>query len=330
MGITAQSTVATGDTIEAAYSNTNRDNVAILDARTGGDPGAANKWIVSSGPVGAAWSDRAAEVLAAIGFTPVNKAGDTMTGDLSVRRTATPGQGYLILGNNTAYFVGFDGSALVLQAPNVFIPSDTYIYRAGAPTTGFIALGNSLAHFLGFDGTNVVTETGKVWTQGTDGPASGLEAQTAASATTAGTASSATTAGTAGVANSVAAGSVTDVGIAAGNKDGGASTPSMRTLGAGANQAAAGNHNHGIFSANGSYTGNGGGNRIITGSMGFQPRLVVVHDQTAGPTWFMVRDNIFTAGATGTISGGSCDANGFTVPSGLNTISSNYAWSAFA
>ena len=55
MAITSQPTVATGDTIEAAYSNTNRDNVSVLDVRTGGDPGAANKLLLSSSPLAAAW-----------------------------------------------------------------------------------------------------------------------------------------------------------------------------------------------------------------------------------------------------------------------------------
>lgn len=64
--VTSQSTVATGDTIEAAYSNTNRDNVAVLDVRTGGDPGAADKWLVSTSSVAAAWVARATAVIAAI------------------------------------------------------------------------------------------------------------------------------------------------------------------------------------------------------------------------------------------------------------------------
>src|SRR5436189_6056212 len=53
--VTTQSTVATGDTIEAAYSNTSRDNAAVLDVRTGGDPGGAGKILVSSGALGSAW-----------------------------------------------------------------------------------------------------------------------------------------------------------------------------------------------------------------------------------------------------------------------------------
>lgn len=42
----------------------------------------------------------------------------------------------------------------------------------------------------------------------------------------------------------IVAGAVTDSKVAAGNKDGAAGTPSMRTLGTGASQAAAGNHAH--------------------------------------------------------------------------------------
>jgi hypothetical protein len=42
----------------------------------------------------------------------------------------------------------------------------------------------------------------------------------------------------------IADGTITDTDIAAANKDGTAATPSLRTLGTGAQQAAAGNHGH--------------------------------------------------------------------------------------
>jgi hypothetical protein len=49
---------------------------------------------------------------------------------------------------------------------------------------------------------------------------------------------------TGGTGGKLADGTVTDVDVAAANKDGAAGTPSMRTLGTGATQAAPGNHTH--------------------------------------------------------------------------------------
>jgi hypothetical protein len=350
--VTSQPTVATGDTIEAAYSNTNRDNVAILDTRTGGDPGAADLMLVSTGPLAASWVAKAS----AIGYTPVNKAGDTMTGDLSVTRTATPTQGYLILGNNTGRYLGFNGSVHVFETPKLEVHNDLQVYRASATTTGYVILGSDTGHFIGFDGTNVVTEGGTVITTGNDGTlcnaataASATTATTATSATTATTATSATTATTATsattatTANAIADGAVSSAGkisdgiITLGKmhssaSDASAGTPSLRSLGTGANNAAAGNHTHGTISGSGTYTGNGGGARTITGSLGFQPRLVVV-SWSAG-AYMMNASGVWHGGSDstpwGTFSGGSIDANGFTVPSGLNISPTAYTWSAFA
>lgn len=197
MSITTQGTVATGDTIEAAYANTNRDNVSILDVRTGGDPGAADRMLVSSGTLGASWVAKAS----AIGYTPVNKTGDTMTGDLQISRTATPTQGYLILGNDGGKYFGFDGTQFVIVGDSLQVAGlltavsgllstgDIQAYRSGAPTTGYLLLGSSGAHYVGFDGTDVVADGSKIWTAANDGPTSGLAAQTAATATTAASAS---------------------------------------------------------------------------------------------------------------------------------------------
>lgn len=53
----------------------------------------------------------------------VNRTGDTMTGDLQVNRSGSgaPTQGYLILGNNAANYIGFDGVRHVLQGGEVWI-----------------------------------------------------------------------------------------------------------------------------------------------------------------------------------------------------------------
>jgi hypothetical protein len=47
---------------------------------------------------------------AALGYTPVNKAGDTMTGDLTTYRAATPTTGVVFLGNSGARYVYYDGA----------------------------------------------------------------------------------------------------------------------------------------------------------------------------------------------------------------------------
>src|SRR4051812_43455901 len=55
MPIVTNPTYATGDTIEAAIVNTLRDNISLLDGRTGGDPAAAGKLLVSSGTLAGLW-----------------------------------------------------------------------------------------------------------------------------------------------------------------------------------------------------------------------------------------------------------------------------------
>jgi hypothetical protein len=123
--------------------------------------------------------------VANLGYTPVNKAGDTMTGDLTVNRSGsgTPGSGVLLFGNSGSKFIFFDGTLFNFTSPlsvtgGITASQDSIVYRAGAPTTGYLGLGSTLAHYIGFDGANIVTETGKVWTQGNDGAGSGLDADT--------------------------------------------------------------------------------------------------------------------------------------------------------
>lgn len=55
--IVVNPTYATGDTIEALTPNTLRDNDLVLDARTGGDPGATGKVLKSNGTLGGTWLD---------------------------------------------------------------------------------------------------------------------------------------------------------------------------------------------------------------------------------------------------------------------------------
>jgi hypothetical protein len=66
---------------------------------------------------------------AALGFTPVNQDGDTITGNLVVNGTLAAG-------------------------PAVGSAGDVSSCRAGSPGTGIIWLGNSAARYLFFDGVN--------------------------------------------------------------------------------------------------------------------------------------------------------------------------------
>ncbi|MCA1458101.1 hypothetical protein I6F35_33750 [Bradyrhizobium sp. BRP22] len=50
-----------------------------------------------------------------LGYTPVNRAGDTMTGDLTIYRAGAPNTGVVFLGNSGARYLYFDGS-------NYYIP----------------------------------------------------------------------------------------------------------------------------------------------------------------------------------------------------------------
>lgn len=56
MAITSMPLVAPGDTITSAGWNVITANISLLDGRTGGDPGAADKLLIASGALGAAWS----------------------------------------------------------------------------------------------------------------------------------------------------------------------------------------------------------------------------------------------------------------------------------
>lgn len=65
--------------------------------------------------------------------------------------------------------------------------------------------------------------------------------------------------------------------VATANKDGIAATPSMRTLGTGVQQAAAGDHTHipNAIIAKGSYTGDNANNKAVAHGLGVIPKLVI-------------------------------------------------------
>lgn len=76
----------------------------------------------------------------ALGFTPVNKAGDTMTGDLTLYRTATPTIGALFLGNSGARYLSYNGTAYTLPGAELIINGGTALRSNNAKTIGGTSL----------------------------------------------------------------------------------------------------------------------------------------------------------------------------------------------
>lgn len=168
-----------GTTITVAWAQSNVvDLLNWLRQMTGGaDPSASDKVLISLSPTTTTWG---LVPDAALQTPKVSRSGDTMTGDLQVNRngSAAPTTGYLILGNNTAFYVGFDGTKHVINTPRLNVTNDLYVDRsqAGSPTTGFVILGNNAAHYVGFDGTNVVADGSKIVTLANDGAGSLVDA----------------------------------------------------------------------------------------------------------------------------------------------------------
>lgn len=76
----------------------------------------------------------------ALGFTPVNKAGDTMTGDLTLYSTATPTIGALFLGNSGARYLGYNGTEYTLPGAELIINGGTALRSNNAKTIGGTSL----------------------------------------------------------------------------------------------------------------------------------------------------------------------------------------------
>ena len=118
--------------------------------------------------------------------------------------------------------------------------------------------------------------------------------------------------------------------------DAAAGTGSFRTLGTGAQQAAAGNHTHANMARiyTGTYTGDGVSSRAITG-LPFTPLFVVIQ-RTSGTTemFFLMNHDGFGLNPGNypfTITGNTFSSNQFTVTSlaGTNTTSATYSYTAF-
>lgn len=87
MALTSIPVYATGDTIEASWANDLRDNFLALDSRTGGDPGASGKVVVSTSAT--AGSPQVMGESNQLTAPKVSKSGDTMTSDLTFSTAQT-------------------------------------------------------------------------------------------------------------------------------------------------------------------------------------------------------------------------------------------------
>jgi hypothetical protein len=138
------------------------DPVNWLRRLTGNaDPPGAGHVALSTSTTLAGWFDLTTALAAKL-----SDAGDTMTGDLQVNRSsvAAPTTGFLILGNDTAKYIGYDGAKHVVVTPRMDVQNDLFVYRASATTTGYTVYGAPGTHFVGFDGTNIVADASRVHT----------------------------------------------------------------------------------------------------------------------------------------------------------------------
>lgn len=383
-----------GTVITVAYAASNiLDPIRWLRLLTGNaDPPGSNYVVVSTSTSGTSWMKVPADALAAgvavanLGYTPINKAGDSGIGALSVLGISAGLSGIDSLGGYSASSgaginVGhYDGGSTAAGSPSVLglTAGASGISSAGgfstpvAITPGWYAggsLGIGTPAVLGLTaGANGIDSAGGYSStaggvavggtvQGTrliSTVATGTAPLTVASATTvanlraatavaadsattaaacSGNAATATNATTAATANAVAALSVTDAGVAAANKDGVVGTPSMRTIGTGAQQAAAGNHTH---SQTGTFTGQGAGiNAAFNTATNFSPRFTVITGSDDSSFLLVGTAEAIgnTAGLAALCTGTHNGTNLFRVDvahGGPNQTGVSYTWTAFA
>lgn len=155
-------TAVVGATITAAGHNTSiRDNLLHLRGLLP-DAGGSGYWLVSSSTTAAAFVARATEVLTALGFTPVNKAGDTMSGGLTLNAGGT-------LANSQALSAKEAGGT---ARSAVIMGNDDNLYLGDSATDLRF---RTLSEFVVSVGGGGFTT---VWHAGNDGSGSGLDADT--------------------------------------------------------------------------------------------------------------------------------------------------------
>lgn len=117
------------------------------------NPDSANQWLQSTSADGADWVDRATAVLAAIGYTPANAAGQTFSGSVLVQTS--------------------NASAMALEAWNSGASPGNGFGVINAAASGYdFSVSHSGAVFT----VPVTISGGTVWHSGNDGAGSGLDA----------------------------------------------------------------------------------------------------------------------------------------------------------
>jgi hypothetical protein len=142
------------------------------------DPPGSDYVVVSTGVAGASWQK---VPIAALAIQPVNRQGDTMTGDLTVSRSTSgaPTEGVIYLGQNgSAVYLQYDATHHfnLFGGVSLEVDSDLHTWRAGAPSTGYVNLATGPAHFIGWDGSKFVMDGATAWHSGNDGAGSALDA----------------------------------------------------------------------------------------------------------------------------------------------------------
>ena len=196
MPITAMPVVAPADTITSAGWNIITANISLLDGRTGGDPGAADKFLISSGALGAAWTARATAL-----DDRVAVAGDTMTGALGVdKNTGTVDSSLYARAGLSVHTTDTSRPALAFVRDGT---GAVALYYESGTTLGIMTSGGVVVAILtnadainaatldGLDSTELARlaaasnfttaptiNGGTVWHSGNDGSGSGLDADT--------------------------------------------------------------------------------------------------------------------------------------------------------
>jgi hypothetical protein len=323
------------------------------------------------GAAGNDWKDAIPATLTSLLATKVAKAGDTMTGALGFSTDTAgvifSGGGHLIDVNAVGTFLRANLNKFVVQneAANTTMAQIelalTSIFNNGAASGALrIYLENATRYFtmtstgagglrLVRDDSNTALDIGPGATMVLNGSTVWDDGNTTNRVTTAKIADlqvtgakiadATITAGKIGngqiTGTQIQDGSITDTDIHPANKDGVAGANSMRTLGSGAQQAAAGNHGHTSMAklASGTYTGDGAGTRAISG-LGFTPKYVFVQKTSISNTSGILAGHDMTvflnASSVQYSSGNSLDADGFTLQatSGFNVNTATYLWVA--
>src|SRR5262252_3551737 len=129
----------TNTVITVAYAISNLTGpLRWLRLMTGNaDPPASNYLVTSDSAGATSWKTGLAAIQAVLGYAPVSKAGDVMSGDLTVQRAAAPTTGAVFFGNSGAVVIFDDGATLQILGLPVHIAQ---ALAGGVQTAGVLNL----------------------------------------------------------------------------------------------------------------------------------------------------------------------------------------------